>query len=82
MTPGARYSVVFLFLLTLAAAGINLAWTARSVAIDDHKWCATMALLTSKPVPRPADPKANPSRMQTYVLYSDFTELRHRLGCG
>jgi hypothetical protein len=47
----------------------------------DHQWCTTLALLTARPVPRPADPASNPSRVQAYLYYSDFLQLRHKLGC-
>lgn len=82
MTRGARYSVVALFVLTLLLSGSNLLWTSYQVNAQAHQWCATLDLLTSHPVPRPASPKANPSRAQAYILYSDFRDLRHRLGCG
>jgi hypothetical protein len=74
--------VVVLFVLTFALAGANLLFTAQKVRDSDRQWCSTLTLLTSRPVPKPAEPKANPSREQAFVLYSDFVQLRHRLGCG
>jgi hypothetical protein len=82
ITRGARRAVAVLFVLMVMLAAANLFFTASEVRSSNAKWCDTIALLTSRPVPRPADPRANPSRAQAYVLYSDFVTLRHRLGCG
>jgi hypothetical protein len=82
ITPGARRAVATLFVVVLVMFGLDLLFTARQVQDSNHQWCSTLTLLTSRPVPRPSDPSANPSREQTYVLYSDFVTLRHRLGCG
>jgi len=82
MTRGARRAIVMLFALMVALAVAALLFTAHAVNADDHKWCAAMTLLTSRPVPKPAHPAANPSRQQAYQLYRTFVELRHNLGCG
>ena len=82
ITPGALRSVLFLLVLTLALSGANLFWTSYVVSRQAHDWCSTLDLLTARPVPRPASPEANPSREQSYILYADFLDLRHRLGCG
>ena len=79
---GIAQAFVALAVLTLAVAVINLGYTTISVQRQAHDWCATLNLLTSQAVPKPADPAANPSRQQAYVLYSDFVDLRHRFGCG
>jgi|HubBroStandDraft_5_1064220.scaffolds.fasta_scaffold328144_2 hypothetical protein len=52
------------------------------VASSQHKWCDTISLLTSIPVPSPSDPSSNPSRVADYRLYQDFVTLKGRLGCG
>lgn len=82
MTRGARHAVVFLFVLSLLIGATSLFFTTALVQQSDHRWCGTLTLLTSRPVPKPADPKANPSREQAYVLYSDFRQLRREMGCG
>ncbi len=81
MTRGARHAVVFLFALTLVLSGVNLVFTAHAVNTSDRKWCTTVGLLTATPVPRPADPAANPSREASYRLYADFVQLKKDLGC-
>jgi hypothetical protein len=55
---------------------------ASAVAANNAKWCTVLDLLTQHPVPYPSDPAKNPSRLQAYVLYSDFHQLRRQLGCG
>jgi hypothetical protein len=82
ISKGAAYGVVVLFLLTLALAGANLLFTAHAVNASQHQWCATLQLLTARPVSRPVDPKANPSRENTYVFYTNLLDLRRRFGCG
>jgi uncharacterized lipoprotein len=77
----ANRSAVILVLLVALLSGASLVWNARTVSTDDHKWCAAMTLLTAHPVPKPADPAANPSREQTYRFYETFVTLQHSLGC-
>lgn len=75
------WSVVVLFVISVAiSVGAYFAAT-HEVTSNNRQWCDTLSLLTSQPVPRPADPSANPSRMQGYTLYSDFVTLRQRIGC-
>lgn len=68
-------------LLVVVLAGANLLWTAKTVSDSDHKWCAIITAITSKPVPKPADPKANPSRATSYEWYLRFVQLGRDLGC-
>jgi hypothetical protein len=81
MTRHTRQAMVFLFALSFLLAAGALLFTSREIGLNNQKWCTTLELLTSRPVPRPPDPAANPSREQAYVLYTDFRDLRHRLGC-
>lgn len=70
-------------LITLIAAAAALAiWQARAaVESSDRQWCATLTLLTSRRIHRPADPAANPSREDAYVFYRQLVTLRQRFGC-
>ena len=81
MTPGAARSVAILFALTLLLTGASVMFAANEVSSNNRQWCDTLTLLTSRPVPKPADPRANPSRAQAYVLYADFVALRRHFGC-
>lgn len=74
-------SVAVLVLLAVLLTAASLVFTAHYVSTDDRKWCAAMTLLTAKPVPKPADPKANPSRQQNWLFYETFLTLRRNLGC-
>jgi hypothetical protein len=67
--------------LFAALTALNFLGTASEVNGNNRQWCDTLTLLTSKPVPKPADPSANPSRMEGYTLYEDFAVLRRRFGC-
>ena len=53
----------------------------QTVAHSNSQWCDTLDLLTMHEVPKPVDPKANPSRVGQYQLYEDFVQLKDRFGC-
>ena len=69
--------------VAVIAAGVGLAvlTSQRSVSAGDRRWCAVLDLITSQPVAKPADPKANPSREGQYALYQDFLTLQREFGC-
>ena len=81
MTQGAARSVAMLFVLSLLLTGASILYSANEVSSNNRQWCDTLTLLTSRPVPKPADAHANPSRMQNYTLYADFVALRRHFGC-
>lgn len=70
-----------LALIVLAAFAVNYWLAHAAVQSNDRRWCATLELLTRHPVPRPADPQANPSRVTTWRLYEDFVQLGRDFGC-
>lgn len=82
-SPGSRaaWSFVILAALIFCAATINLLWTAHEVNSSNHRWCATLVLLTARPVPSPTSPSSNPSRENAYVFYRNLLDLRDRFGC-
>lgn len=82
MGRAARRAVVYLFAVAVILAAANLFFTVHQVQAQGQRWCATLDLLTARPASRPADPKANPSREQAYLYYTDFRRLRRELGCG
>jgi len=75
------WSIVVLFLIAVAISVAAYFAAVHQEAANDRQWCGALTLLTSKPVPRPADPGANPSRMQTYTLYEEFVMLERHFGC-
>lgn len=81
ITPGAKRSVVILFVLMLLLAGTNLLFTVHQVAANDRKFCQVITGVTAVPVPRPPDAAANPSREKQFELYEKFVRLGEGLGC-
>lgn len=81
--PGVKFALAFVFLILLigGAAGASLVISSSQIRQSQRNWCSTMDLLTSKPVSKPPDPKANPSRQNQYILYIDFVKLKKELGC-
>lgn len=77
LRPRLRWRDVFM----VALIGLSMLYAAHAVNSSNRQWCDTLTLLTARPVPKPPDPSANPSRMQAYTLYADFVTLRNRLGC-
>lgn len=68
-------------LLFIAAVIVVFVLVRLQVDHSQAKWCDTLNLLTSRPVPKPTNPSANPSREMSYQLYEDFLTLKHRFGC-
>lgn len=83
MSAGAKYvvAVVTVFVVLVLAVALSLALSEQAISRNDGQWCDTLSLLTSKPVPPPSDPKANPSRAADYTLYKDFVHLKAVFGC-
>jgi hypothetical protein len=52
-----------------------------AVAYSDQRWCGALTLLTEKPVPKPADPAANPSREGEYLFYVDLLSVKKGFRC-
>lgn len=75
-------TVVFMVIFMIAGLGVEYLMITRVIADSNAQWCDTLSLLISRPVAKPADPRANPSRMATYLLYEDFVHLRDKFGCG
>ena len=76
----------------VAAAAVIVLITAGSIAgsyllglhslhQSQAQWCTTLTLLTSKPVTRPADPAANPSRENVWLFYEHLRDLERDFGC-
>jgi hypothetical protein len=83
MTQRVRFFLAVLVVSVgmVAAVGGSYALALQALNQSQHQWCATLTLLTRHPVPRPADPKANPSREQAFVFYTQLLALRHEFGC-
>lgn len=68
-------------LMLVAAVGGSYFLGLHAISQSQHKWCTTLALLTEQQVPRPADPKANPSRENAWLFYVHLKELERGFGC-
>lgn len=71
-------------IVILFAGGVLLSAYLSSRAIDtsQHQWCSALELLTKTPVPKPGDPKANPSRENAYLFYSHLRALEREFKCS
>ena len=77
----ANKAAVALVLLVVLLNGASLLWTARTVSDSGRKFCGVVTAITSRPVPKPASPAANPSRATSYEWYVRFARLGRDLGC-
>lgn len=81
MRSDRRYAYVVLamfpVLLAILAVGINLV----EIANNNRKFCQLIQASVTVKVPKPADPKANPSRETNYENYVIVANLGHSLGC-
>jgi hypothetical protein len=73
-------AVVVLFVISVALSAFALFWVSHAVNVNNHKFCSVVTTLGA-PVPRPADPKANPSREHQYTTYVKAVRLGRSLGC-
>jgi K+-transporting ATPase A subunit len=48
---------------------------------SERSLCPVMAIITERPVPKPADPARNPSRVQNYRLYLAFRQAERAYHC-
>ena len=79
MRPALRYVLAVAVVLAAIAIPVGISYY-LSIRLE-RSWCATLNLLTSHPVPSPANPSANPSRVQTYEFYIDLVRQRDQYGC-
>lgn len=70
------------FLLVIAGVGYSLWHGQHALSSNNQQWCTALTDLTSSPIAKPADPKANPSREFSYELYTDFKGLKTKFGCA
>lgn len=77
----AHHDWVVLMAIQLAVLGTALFWAAHEATSTGRKFCAVVEVATEHRVPRPANPRGNPSRENAYIFYLDFVRLRRDLGC-
>lgn len=58
-----------------------LVFTVNYVKSTEREFCAVVTATTATPVPKPANPAANPSRQNQWEWYERFVSLGRSLGC-
>jgi hypothetical protein len=83
VSAAARYAAAaaLIFAVLIGATAVSLVITGRELGQSQRNWCSALQVLTATPVPYPAAPAANPSRVQAYRLYEDFTLIERQFGC-
>jgi hypothetical protein len=74
-------AVIVVILGIVAVIGGSYLLALRALHASQRSLCPALELLTSHPVPRPADPAANPSRVETWQLYLDFVQAERDYRC-
>lgn len=70
--------VVILFFISIAVpVGVGIWYVNREISHE----CQALRLITAKRVYPPADPKANPSRVQLYQFYEALSYWKESDGC-
>jgi hypothetical protein len=67
--------------VVIASVGGSYALTLATISQRQRVWCPALVELTRRPVHYPADPIANPSRVESYTLYTQLLRVRIGLGC-
>jgi hypothetical protein len=75
------YSFIVLVLIAALLSGAAVGVTFYEIGVNNHKFCQLIHTATTTVVPKPADPKANPSRERSYEGYMQAVRLGHSLGC-
>jgi len=75
------YGFVVLAVLAVALAAASMLFTVHEVTSNDRKFCQVITGFTAVPVPKAADPRANPSRETSYEWYERFVRLGRDIGC-
>lgn len=76
-------AIAVVVVLAGLAASIGGSYALALHALDngEQQLCSAFELLTQRPVPKPEDPAANPSREQAYLFYTDLTQVEHSYRC-
>ena len=75
------YSYIFLVALSALMAFSAVMVSLNAISDSNHKWCQIVDTITATPIPKPANPDANPSRERSWEFYIQFVELKRSLGC-
>jgi hypothetical protein len=73
-----RWAYVVLVLICMS---LSMAVLQQEIRSDDMKFCEILQTSISVPVPKPADPSADPDAERDWKHYRNKVELSQRLGC-
>ena len=76
-----RLRAAAIVILMAALFSLNVGFTIYWNHVQENHACQALELLTKTPVPYPADPAANPSRVTTYNFYHALLYWRDADGC-
>ena len=85
--PSKRRVLVFLgavvigILLIIGGSGYAIWHGNHTISANNQDWCTALKILTKTPVPYPANPAQNPSRVFAYNLYTSFRDIEGKFGC-
>ena len=74
-------SIIFSVLLVAGAVSYAIWHGNSTISANNQDWCTALKILTKTPVPYPANPKENPSRVFSYDLYESFRSIEIKFGC-
>jgi hypothetical protein len=86
-SPGARAGILAGVVIILVIGWLALdfiiaeALADRAVSNSQQQLCSVIRLVTIHPVPKPPDPKANPSRQQSWEFYEAFVRVGNEYHC-
>lgn len=82
-TPRRALITAIVVVVTGIVAALSGAYglSVYAVGQSQHNWCSALIILTRNPVPKPANPTANPSRETTYQFYLSLLELEQHFNC-
>lgn len=83
ISRGTKYALTICIALSLlvTAVALSIAMSTWQINRSQREWCDALNVLTSQPVPAPANPAQNPSREAAYRLYEDFVQVKQEFGC-
>jgi hypothetical protein len=76
-----RRAYTILAIMSVGLSILTVMYCVHLTTSSNHKFCDVVNASVSVPVPKPANPVANPSRERSYEWYVRFKHLDVSLGC-
>lgn len=74
-------AIVLVAILFVGAVLADFFISQHEASQEVRQLCGIINLVADKPVPKPTDPSANPSRVDLYDFYLAFKQVQSRYGC-